>query len=300
MSDFTVDMATWYPLLPYSGDLDIEHANTLSAIRGIQVNVILDAAQEIQNIALQTDMLRLQLSAVDTVTLYYQYASLNDNDMVTQRTYRSINIPLRVHQGLDTPPIVNGESYIILSDAADLSAINTVLQNHLFMVHPDCLVLYKEAPSLQLFGYESLDKDGNGIGNNTDGDGITIPVLSAGDTSQDQLTYFLDGYNCNMSVSQSGITITGGPGLGLGIIEKAEDVYYFDEEPDAGDPDAVHITDSGILINPAGKGLRSINGLTKDVQIKGHGSVTLQTSIDATELNHTISLTLTETNEDAL
>lgn len=289
MSDFTVDMATWYPLLPYPESIDIKYANILSAIRGIQVNVILDAEQELSNVPLQTDMLRLQLSAVDEVILYYQYVSLNDNDMIHERTYHTIPIPLKVYQGLDNIPIVNGESYIILSDDADLSDINTVLQQEVFMVHPDCLILYKEAPSLQLSGYKSIDKDGNGSGL------YTITVLSKGDISQDIPTYFIDGYNCNMSISQSGITITGGPGLGLGIIENATDVYSFNE-----DSDEVYVTESGVLINPAGKGLRSINGLIESVQIKGNGRVTIQTVISVSESGHTISITLSETNEAAL
>lgn len=267
MSDFTKDMATWYPLIPKpaAGNTDtyMDIANALSYIRGLKIFYTVPAARCMNTSAglfpqagfyaylenLSTAKLRLQSVLISpTQTLF-----IGD-------TY---DIPLQLCSTKDTIP--NSGSYIILEDGAPISEMDNILGRSTYYIHPDCIEIYQDAPILNIYGYQYTDESG-----------ISDTLCNVAIGSSSNSIIVRDGYNCENGINAgSGLSFTAGAGLGLGIVQDPEDAYALkDKEALFIDPD------TRMLMNPAGKGLRSIHGFSDDVLIKGFGDVVLSTSTD--------------------
>lgn len=279
MSDFTKDMATWYPLIPkpVAGNkktyMDI--ANELSYIRGLKIFYTVPAARCMNTgIGLFPQAgFYAYLESISTAKLHLQSFLISPTQtLFIGDTY---DIPLQICSKKDTIP--TSGSYIILEDGASISEINNILGRSTYYIHPDCIEIYQEAPMLNIYGY--LDTDESGISYNE--------CHAAIGSSSDSI-FVEDGYNCESGInSGSGLSFTAGAGLGLGIVQDPEDAYTLKNK------EALFIDpDTKMLMNPAGKGLRSIHGFSDDVLIKGFGDVVLSTSTD--EGNGGIQITIGE------
>lgn len=265
MSDFTKDMATWYPLIPkpVAGNKDtyMDIANALTYIRGLKIFYTIPAARCMNTgIGLFPQAgFYVYLERLSTAKLRLQSFLIYPTQTIfTGDTY---DIPLQICSKKDTIP--TSGSYIILEDGAPVSEINNILSSSTYYIHPDCIEIYQEAPSLIIEGYQDTDESG-----------ISENICSVEIGSAANRIIVMDGYNCENGINAgSGLSFTAGAGLGLGIVQDPEGVYALkDKEALFRDPD------TGMLKNPAGKGLRSIHGFSDDALIKGFGDVVLSTS----------------------
>lgn len=266
MSDFTKDMATWYPLIPkpVKGNTDtyMDIANALSYIRGLKIFYTIPADRCMNTgtgLFPQTGFYA-SLESLSNAKLHLQsFLIFLTQSLFIGDTY---DVQLQLCSTKDTIP--NSGSYIILEDGAPISEINNILSSSTYYIHPDCIEIYQEAPKLTLQGWQSTDKSG-----------ISDIACSVEIGSSSNSIIVRDGYNCENGINAgSGLSFTAGAGLGLGIVQYPDDAYDISYE------DALYIDpETKMLKNPAGKGLRSIHGFSDDVLIKGFGDVVLTTSI---------------------
>lgn len=275
MSDFTKDMATWYPLIPkpVKGNTDtyMDIANALSYIRGLKIfyTIPADRCMNTGTGLFHQAGFYAYLESLSNAKLHLQsFLIFPTQSLFIGDTY---DVQLQICSKKDNIP--NSGSYIILEDGAPVSEINNILSSATYYIHPDCIEIYQEAPKLTLQGYRSTDESGRSD--------TKCSVEIGSDSNSIMVT---DGYNCENGINAgSGLSFTAGAGLGLGIVQYPDDIYYLR------DRDALFIDpDTQMLRNPAGKGLRSIHGFSDDVLIKGFGDVVLTTSIAEDEIQITI------------
>lgn len=279
MNDFTKDMATWYPLIPKpvadNKDTYMDIANALSYIRGLKIFYTVPADRCMNTSAglFPQAGFYAYLENLSTAKLHLQSVLISPTQtLFVGDTY---DIPLQLCSTKDTIP--TSGSYIILEDGAPVSEMNNIFGRSIYYIHPDCIEIYQEAPMLNIYGYQDTDESGMSD---------TLCNVEIGSSSNSVIVK--DGYNCENGInSGSGLSFTAGAGLGLGIVQDPEDAYTLKNK------EALFIDpDTKMLMNPAGKGLRSIHGFSDDVLIKGFGDVVLSTSTD--ERNGGIQITIGE------
>lgn len=283
MSDFNKDMATWYPLLPID---DVLPDRNITGIRGLSINIIVPCTMSIlpDDAKLDSGHIVAQLIDLDKVRLSYFSRTAIEEQLVK-------------HIGVDANPtgsFTSNSSFIIFDKDCNMSALRSFITQYTPFIHPDCYNIYVSAPYLDISGNGRIYSTGHS------GDltyfGINAPEskpLRPGDSAEEMPANtripviipagIVDGYNCAASTAGSTISFSGGANLGKGIVDIAGDAYD--------DADELYTDDTGRLINPAGAGLRSINGIT-DVQIKGQGSAIVSTSELSDENTKTITISI--------
>lgn len=267
MIDYTKDLATWYPLLPKEYTPD-----QLSAIRDIKVQVVLETS-DIRD----ADALNI----LNHNNIYAILVSLEEARVWVGS--KLISVPLRLQVGVDSNSStqLNSKTYGTITVAAMLSsgtndgglngmilALNTQLAHDTYYIHPDCISVYIQAPTLSISGSFNNTSNGSlGTGSHISVSKLLVPGSNV---------YLSDGYNFAIDTSYGLLSFTGGSNLGLGIMRRVPDWFSTDET--SIDPE------TGYFLHPAGEGLRSINGLADDVQIKGMGDavVIVKTSDEVT------------------
>jgi hypothetical protein len=283
MSDFNKDMATWYPLLPIDNVLPDQN---ITGIRGLSINIIVPCTMSILPVDAKLDNGHIVAQLIDLDKVRLSYFS-----------HTPIEEQLVRHIGVDSNPtgsFTSNSSFIIFDKDCNLNALRSFITQYTPFIHPDCYNIYAAAPYLGIAGYGRMYSTGHS--ESTNYFGINAPESThplPGDSDEDAAenprisvvipTGIIDGYNCAASTAGSTISFSGGANLGKGIVDIAGDAYA--------DAEDLYTDDTGRLINPAGSGLRSINGIT-DVQIKGQGSAIVSTSESAVASAKTITISI--------
>lgn len=242
MIDYTKDLATWYPLLPKEYT-----PGNLSAIRDIKIQVVLETS-DIQDAN--------ALNTLDHSNIYAYLVSASEACVLIGG--KEFTVPLSIQVGVDSKPPqnLNYKTYgtITIADTISAASLNTQLSRDTYYIHPDCISVYIQAPTLTLHGYDY---------NSSEDQGTTSDIAISNQLVPGDDVYLYDGYNFAVDTSYGLLSFTGGSNLGLGIMRRVPAWFSTDEE--SIDPE------TGYFLHPAGEGLRSINGLADDVQIKGMG-----------------------------
>lgn len=283
MSDFTKDMATWYPLLPIDSVLPDKN---ITGIRGLSINIIVPGSLSMlpADAKLNSGHIVAQLIDLDRVRLSYFSRTTIEEQLVT-------------YTGVDSMPagsFASNSSFIIFDDDCNTSALRNFITRYTPFIHPDCYTIYASAPYLDISGYGRMSA--SGTSNFTTYFGINAPDSKPplpGDSAEEMTgntlvpvikpTGIVNGYNCAASTAGSTINFSGGANLGKGIVDIVSDAYSVASD--------LYTDNTGRLINPAGAGLRSINGII-DVQIKGQGSAIVSTAESAGTSDKTITISI--------
>lgn len=237
MSDSIQDFATCYPFLPLN-TTGYSTPAALKHIKDVRLTFEIPAYEHIQgNNFLRFDVRLLDIAAgYATFTLYIvEPGGLDANLMVVPRVSEYTKT---VALRDVSAAVTDANDYVLVDD----TSITYTGSEH--VLHPDCYVILQNAPVLSY---------------------VNRPVVDKTDTASDMTeqvfdsvseVVFSDGNNMVLSGRESGVLITCGKGLGTGDVI----VIPWSDASEA-------------LIEP--KGLRSINGVSDSVSIKGIGSVSV-------------------------
>lgn len=240
MSDSIQDFATCYPFLPL-GTSGYETPDALKHIKDVRLTFVVPAYEHMHGRNYLHFDVRLTgiTSGSATFVLYIVEPSGFDANMVVVPRVSTYTKTVTLRNV--SSAVIHANDYVLVDD----TSISFAGSAH--VLHPDCYMILQEAPVLSYVNRPVVDKT------DTASD-CTEQIFSS--VSE---VVFSNGTNMAVSGRESSVLINCGRGLGTGEVQT---IPWSDASED--------------LIAP--KGLRSINGITDSVSIKGIGSVSVTDS----------------------
>lgn len=170
---------------------------------------------------------------------YAELISISEDEAI----FKIVCVVFGVDEQVTVPVIVGIDavpttnSYVLVDEPVTYSGTHSL--------HPDCLLFLQLAPRLSVVERTNVTKEGTAV--------YSDPVPVSGPTVK-----INNGHNVRVSGSTSNIRFSGGAGAGKGLYEELP---------------FIDITPEDLQI---GQGLRSINGLTHNVNIIGDTSARVQ------------------------
>ena len=227
-----------------------------------------DAASGVPKLVLDMRILVLlpatNVDEQDSFNLYMSSLTTTEmtvNVVMNANTIDTLTVPCYI--GRDSRPNI-GQSYVILDEAVNDST-DPLWEDAPLKIHPDCVLFRKARPKLYIHDRGAVSKTDNvnGVdGRVTPGD---MPAYSMSTLSIE------NGHNIAVEYEDSAIRFTGGGGAGKGLytIPPYSDLSTYELEPS--------------------HGLRSINGISGNVQMSGVGDVLLTAAVEDKDITLTIA-----------